>query len=632
MDKKNTIIGITLLLAAFGLMVYGPKSQRATPPPPPQPAPSGQAAGTPAPNPGVEAGSPPSQVIAPTPTPAPAAAATPAEGQPVALQSQLLPNPPPLFAPLAPKRADEQITTIGNEFIEARFTNYGGAIAEVALKKHRAHKTGPEEPLVLNSERHAPILTLARLPGADDGAAYERVSATGNQVVFRAVVGGQLEVLRTYTVSTDEKTQDPYVIRNETLLRNVGAAPITGGQLALNIGTARLVHDTDDGEYLLSGRFDGDDLNLTRRSSLQESGGFLGMFGRHGAYAYQRDLGPTVWGTVENQFFVTIVTPKKPGAGVLVRRVELPHRAESARPRHGLTSDMYVDSATIAAGGSETLSFDVYAGPKEFIRLERFGQRQDEVMQWGWFEFFSGILLWLMTNVQQLVSGSEWSWGWAIILTTVVVRTALWPLTGMSTRAAKRMAKISGPLKELQEKYKDNRQKLTEETMKLWKEHKVNPAAGCLPILVQMPIFIGLFYMLRSAAELRFAEFLWIKDLSAPDTVAYVFGIPINPMPVLMGVSSMIQMRLTPTPTTDNPSAKIMKFMPILFTVMCYTFSSGLSVYWTCTNLFSIFQQFVTNRRKDPVEIAPTKPGAAERAKPVRDAKVTNVPGGKKKK
>jgi YidC/Oxa1 family membrane protein insertase len=132
-----------------------------------------------------------------------------------------------------------------------------------------------------------------------------------------------------------------------------------------------------------------------------------------------------------------------------------------------------------------------------------------------------------------------------------------------------------------------------------------------VPIFIQIPIFFGLFSMLRSASELRFAEFLWIPDLSAPDTVAHIFGFPLNIMPLLMGVSMIVQMRMTPTPTVDNPSAKIMKFMPYMVTVMCYGFSSGLAVYWTASNLFSIFQQWVTNRSKDPAEVAP-KPAEAK--------------------
>lgn len=622
MDKKNTIIGVLLLVAAFGLFLFGPR--QATPPPPTfTPAP--------APTPGAAV---PSNGDTPLEQAAPTNATTPAASGdvPVVLSSAAV--PPAWFAPIEPSHENEAFVTLRNEFVEVRFTNYGGAIAEIALHQHEARKEG-DEPLVLNAERHAPTLAFNRLAGIDFNTAYEQVSASDRQVVYRRVTGG-LEVTRTYSLSADAAMQDPYVVHNETTLRNVGTAPISGGRMAVNLGTARLVHESDDGQYLQAGRFDGEDLRLTRIPELNESSGYFGIFGKHPARPLIDNPGTAVWATVENQFFAAIITPQRPGTGIAVRRVEFPLNAEGIRPQHGLTSDLFFDVNNLPAGGSETLAFDVYAGPKEFNRLERLGKDQDEVMQWGMFSFFAKLLLTLLTKVHSVFAGSAWSWGWAIISTTVIIRVLMWPLTGMSTRAAKRMAKIQGPLKELQEKYKDNRQKLTEETMKLWKEHKVNPVAGCLPILLQMPIFFGLFSMLRTASELRFAEFLWAADLSAPDTIARIplglFTLPINPMPILMGISSMVQMRMTPTPTTDNPSAKMMKFMPILFTVLCYNFSSGLAVYWTASNIFSIFQQWVTNRQKDPVVAVPVKAGAAERAKPVKDAKVTNVSRPKKKK
>jgi YidC/Oxa1 family membrane protein insertase len=182
----------------------------------------------------------------------------------------------------------------------------------------------------------------------------------------------------------------------------------------------------------------------------------------------------------------------------------------------------------------------------------------------------------------------------------------MWPITAQASKSAKRMAKIQGPMKEIQEKYKDNKQKQQEETLKLFKQHKINPIGGCLPMFIQLPIFFGLFRMLLSASELRFAEFLWVPDLSAPENLfSDVIPIPLNIMPLLMGASMFVQMRMTPTPTTDNASAKMMKIMPFFITAVCYNFSSGLAVYWTASNLFSIFQQWVTNRRKDPVEDAP---------------------------
>lgn len=613
MDKRNTTIGILLLIAALALMYLAPQ----TPPPPPQSAPADDPAATPP---------PPHQ---------PGGGQTLQSGGPAADPSQSLrlgqasTASSTMFAPLAPNREDEVYVTLENERVAVRFTNYGGAIADVALKQHR-RSLDSEEPLVLNAVHHAPILAFSGLAGADQNARYEQVSATATEVVYRAVVQDQLEITRTYRISRDPDQQDPYVIHNETVLRNLGTNTVNLSA-QLNLGTGRPVHNGDDPNLLTVGRFDGEDANFTPRTQLDQSSGFLGLFGGHPARPLIEHQGPIVWATVENQFFTTIVTPARPGRGVIAQRVELPMEADEFRPNYGLTGAMLLPSVSLAPGATDTLTFDVYAGPKEYQRLARLGQDQDKVMRWGTFiGFFSKLLLTLMTALHSFIG----NWGVAIIATTVVIRTLMWPLTGMSTRAAKRMAKIQGPLKEIQEKYKDNRAKQQEETLKLFKQHKVNPLGGCLPLLIQMPIFFGLFSMLRTASELRFANFLWIQDLSAPDTIARIPGIgfPINLMVLLMGATQIIQMRLTPAPSTDNASARMMKFMPYFIVAICYNFSSGLAVYWTASNAFSIFQQWVTNRQKDPVEVAPAKPGAAERAKPVRDAKVANVAKPKKRK
>lgn len=619
MDKKNTTIGVLLLAAALALMFIGPR--RPPPQPPTQPAPV-ENAGT-APVGAATQATPLENAAAPIGTP----------GQPVTLPTAAPTAVNTLFAPVAPGRADENVT-LGNEFIEVRFTKYGGAIADVALKQHLALKNRPD-PLVLNAEHYAPTLAFTEFPGADFGTTYTLVSQDSSQVVWRTVVAGSLEITRTYAITRAGGEQDPYSIRSTTTLRNLGAGPITPARLRLNLGTAQPFHDTDTGQYLGVGLYDGDSAKFIARDSLS-GGGFLSWIGMADGSpkASVERLGPTVWATVENQFFAAIVAPKKPAAGVIIRRVQLPLHASSTQPRTGVTGDLLIDTPTIAAGGSETLEFSLYTGPKEYHRLVQLGQKQDLVMQWGNFiGFFAKLLLTLMTWLHGLFDFSRWAWGFAIVATTVVIRTLLWPLTGLSTRAAKRMAKIQVPLKEIQEKYKDNRIKQQEETMKLFKAHKVNPLGGCLPLLVQMPIFFGLFTMLRSASELRFAEFLWIPDLSAPEQLwQNSIGFGINIMVLLMGATQFVQMRLTPTPATDNASVKMMKYMPFFFTAICYNFSSGLALYWTASNLFSIFQQWVTNRSKDPVEITPTKPGAAERAKPVKDAKVVSVGDRKKKK
>jgi YidC/Oxa1 family membrane protein insertase len=167
------------------------------------------------------------------------------------------------------------------------------------------------------------------------------------------------------------------------------------------------------------------------------------------------------------------------------------------------------------------------------------------------------------------------------------------------------MAKIQPELQAIREKFKDNPQKQQAATMELFKTRKINPVGGCLPILLTMPFFMGFFTMLPSAAELRFQPFLWAHDLSATDTVAHFFGLPLNIMPLLMGATMVIQMHLTPSPSVDNAQMKMMKFMPYIFIFVCYGFSCALSLYSFVNGLFTIGQQLVINRMKDPVEAVP---------------------------
>ncbi|MBE2214665.1 MAG: membrane protein insertase YidC [Opitutaceae bacterium] len=624
MDKKNTILGILFIGAAMGLMLFGSRCSPQTPPPPPAAEQAGPESTTPA-------GAPPATALAPatgtesplTPTALPAVPT--AVGGIVPLSSDAN------YAAAIPAAPEESLVTLSNDFVDVRFTPMGGAIAEVSLKKYPKHRDGAE-PYVLNTRRAAPALALLNFPGADRAARYELVAQTANSIVWRATVAGQVEVTRTYTLQSDAQSGEPYLIHHDTTFRNLAATPLSTPALTFAFGAAEPTSPSDVTALNVSA-CRGKDVEFAGLGTFAGSGWFGRMLGRNEPEkgAIQLETADISWAAVKNQFFTAILIPEKPSGRVTAQRVAL--TGDLAGPI-GVTGSWTREALTLATDQPASVKVDYYAGPKEYKRLNNFDREQYRLMEWGSFiGIFSALIFKLLNALHGLVAGSDWAWGWAIILTTVIIRTLMWPITAQAARSAKRMGKIQGPLKEIQEKYKDNRVKQQEETIKLFREHKINPVGGCLPLVFQIPIFIGLFNLLRSASELRFADFLWIHDLSAADTVAHIAGFPLNPMPLLMGVTMFIQMKMTPTPTTDNASAKMMKFMPIFVTVMCYGFSSGLAVYWTASNCFSIFQQWVTNKRKDPAETAaaaPAKPGAAERAKPVRDAKVTNVPKKKK--
>jgi len=286
--------------------------------------------------------------------------------------------------------------------------------------------------------------------------------------------------------------------------------------------------------------------------------------------------------------------------------VELPPFPATLVPAVGVTGTARFDLPALAPHGESRLALRFYTGPKEYHRLSNldvFKSEQNKVMQFGFFKYFSQILLALMTWMHSWTG----NWGVAIILTTLSLKTIFLPLTLAASKSAKRMQKIQPEMTALREKYKDNPQKLQSETMEIFKKHRVNPVGGCLPIMITIPFFMGFFSMLPHIAELRFSEFLWAHDLSAPDTVARVFGLPLNIMPILMGATMILQMRLVPQPTVDNAQAKMFKFMPYIFAFFCYSFSCALSLYSTINGLFTIGQQLVINRMKDePSPLTPS--------------------------
>jgi YidC/Oxa1 family membrane protein insertase len=592
MDKKNTLIGVGFLIAAIASFYFTAKQ---TPPPPQAPAPTQPVVNGPA-TPGA---------TAPEGT-----AATPAASVPVLSAAPANTT----FAALAKTDESARVVTLANDHIEARLTDFGGAIKNVALKKYPAVK-GQPDPFVINEQHADPMLafTLESFPGLGRNTRYEIVSQKPNEVVFRAVWENRIEVTRRYSIlpagSPTDKA-DPYQLRHEIIFRNLSAQTETLPRFGLSLGTAAPVNIDDIGTHLATGYNTGNDIDFIKRSDL-EGGGFLSMFGvgSRTPLPFKEAAGPLVWASVENQFFASILTPDQPGRGLVTRRVEFSTPAGTPRPLVGVTGTMSFDVPAIASGAEAKLGFDFYTGPKEYSRLSNgdiFKQSQDKVMQFGFFKIFSQLLLSIMSTVH----GWGVNWGWAIVITTLFLKIVFLPLTLSASKSAKRMQKIQPEMQAVREKYKDNPQKLQQATMELFKAHRVNPVGGCLPILITIPFFMGFFSMLQSTAELRFAEFLWASDLSMPDTVAHIplgfMTLPLNIMPILMGATMIIQMRLTPQPSVDNAQAKMFKFMPYIFAIFCYNFSCALSLYSTVNGLFTIGQQLIINRMKDsPLPPAP---------------------------
>jgi len=236
-------------------------------------------------------------------------------------------------------------------------------------------------------------------------------------------------------------------------------------------------------------------------------------------------------------------------------------------------------------GQSGTVGAGFYAGPKDQYRLEEISPYLELSVDYGWLWWIAQPLFWLLTKIHSLVG----NWGVSIILLTVLIKGAFFQLSAKSYKSMANMRRVQPKMADIREQFADDKQKQSQAMMELYRKEKINPMGGCLPILVQMPVFIGLYWMLMESVELRHAPFiLWIKDLSVMD--------PYFVLPLMMGASMIFMQKLNPPPP-DPMQAKIMQWMPVMFTFFFLWFPAGLVLYWVVNNLLSMAQQFVITRQ-----------------------------------
>ncbi len=575
------------------------------------------------------------------------AGAAPSAGAPTAAAGTTVPTnlpingvvtpiPDPATAPAAPPA----LVHLGNDVIDVTLTEDGGAIKTVTLKNFPLRIKGAD-PVMFNDGSPQPALALLvpRQVNPNDTGTYwswttSAAPAAGNpgvppapllghytldqtatsktSVTFRGTTLDGLEITRTYSLSSGD--EDPYVIHHTTTIANHGENAVSLTSVFVNAGMAPV--PAPDASYMTKttylnfGYFDGQAENfVTAAEFMERPAAFLGLVAaRPKQKDYVLALRPAAdlhWVAVKDQFFATVLIPKGIlGRGFYVQGVDV---KVDDTIQTTISGDLEFNLGQLEKNAEKKLELTFYAGPKEYVRLDRLGDQADLNMQFGWFSYFSKILLLALIAIHKFIAplSPAWAWGWTIIFFTIVIKGFTWPLTAIQVRSAKRMGQLSAPMKALKEKYKDNPQKYQTEMLELYKKYKINPAAGCLPLLITFPIFIAFNYVMRTASEMRFAGFLWIHDLSKPDTLTHLGGFALNLLPLLMTATMMLQMHLTPSPSADNTQKNIMKFMPLIFLAGFYTMPSGMILYWTCNNLFSIFQQYLTNRRKDDATATP---------------------------
>jgi YidC/Oxa1 family membrane protein insertase len=302
--------------------------------------------------------------------------------------------------------------------------------------------------------------------------------------------------------------------------------------------------------------------------------------------------GPVDWIGYGDNYFITALIPivSEGPWNVLIEKKEADGLTESR-----LTA--LKPSPKSAGQGVEVLNLGVYFGPKDIDRLNALGHNLSKAINFGWFDPIAKPLLYFLKFLYQYIH----NYGLAIIIVTILIKIAFWPLAQKSAKSMKTMQKLQPKMAKLKEKYGKDKEKMNKELMQLYKTYKVNPMGGCLPMLLQIPVFFALYKVLLQSIELRHAPFmLWINDLSAPDrlmipgvNIPYLGGIPV--LTLLMGLSMFLQQKLSPS-SLDPTQARMMQFLPVIFTCMFVNFPSGLVLYWLINNVLTIAQQHYVNK------------------------------------
>ncbi|WDE98434.1 YidC/Oxa1 family insertase periplasmic-domain containing protein [Lentisphaera profundi] len=309
------------------------------------------------------------------------------------------------------------------------------------------------------------------------------------------------------------------------------------------------------------------------------------------------------WVAVKNQYFAFIADISDSFASVRTKTKEILSptiNKDGSQDKYDLIfAEGQIADFELAPGASKDISLDIFAGPQEIHILEKLGNDKKGIMQLNmfmnmkvsWLGFLSEMIL----KALFFFNGYVNSFGLSIILLTISVKLLFWRLTNKSNKSMKKMAILGPRIKEIREELKDNPQVMNQKVMALYREEGVNPAGGCLPMLLQMPIFISLFNALRSAIELRHVEFLWITDLSQPDTLGFIPGVPIRPLVIAWALLMLVQQRMTPS-SADETQKKVMMFMPVMMLFFCYGMPAGLTLYWCFQSLMTLIQYKLNNR------------------------------------
>lgn len=527
--------------------------------------------------------------------------------------------------------ATEQMIVFTNNHVRYTFTSRGGGIKLIEMLDYPERvsarwkmKSSSTNENFASLNTHAPVPVLAVLGDTNlVGDGNFTLTKTDYGVRAEKTLPDGLRLTKEFYFSSN------YLVNASVRFENASSNAVALPQQQFIVGTATPMDADDNGMYLTALWSDGSVIQNCPASYFNTNTTVLGIFHRTVKTEYRRSSGDVMgrhaisgvdWAAAENQFFALLAMTKtnQPAQQILATPVMLPPLAENALPPMGIQTALIYPAQTISANSNFERQIVLYAGPKEYRTLARIGDqfqnRADAAMNWG-----SGyISFWGVGTffAKLLLAGMNWlhdafhvAYGWTIVLITLLLRIAFWPFTAIQYRSSKKMQALAPEINALKAKYKDDPQKFTQKQMELWRKHGVNPMSGCLPMVIQMPVFFGFLAMIRCAIELRGAHFLWVADLTKPDTVFVIPGIyfPINLLPLLMVGVMVWQAHLQPmSPGMDPSQQKMMRYMPLIFLLFLYNYSSGMALYMTVSTFFGIVQMKLMRKQFPPA--APASP------------------------
>ncbi len=525
-------------------------------------------------------------------------------------------NTPPetATAPVPPetvvvKRPEEpeKLVTLSNDSLTLTVSSWGAVVTSAELADYRETIDPDSRPVKLDFARR-PALAVGGIAGLSTNCVFdiETVGAGRTARITRTTPEG---IRFERTLSFD----DTYRLIVTDRYANTGQTPIALAEHSVAVGPMAKVKSKSTNRrmpYLgLDTLIEGENSHVEPwgKKFLPKqfgAGGKFGCFGRKPAGTLPVSVSPRItnsvaWAAAKNKFFVQIVAPVG-GADECRLYASRDVTSSNAFVMADVAADLIFEGRELEAGETLERTLSYYVGPKKFSELSKLGDKQDHIMLrawkgWGWWRGACIGLLWLL-NVLKTVTRN---YGIAIILLTILVKIVMWPLTHKSTTNMKKMQAVQPLLQKAREKHKNDPQKMQQATMEVYREHKVNPMAGCLPMFLQMPVFIALFTVLRSAVELRFAPFLWIRDLSEPEGLL-AGHIPIagelNLLPLAMTATMVWQQKMTPS-SGDPQQKQMMVFMPVMMLFLFYKMPSALVLYWTISQVLSILQLYMQKRK-----------------------------------